>query len=132
VTGQGWPYERYGPAPTPAAQYGHAGQHHGTGAPGCPVDLHHHHDEHCERPEAVERWLAAWQAFADVTPIPAKGDIVPGAAVLREATEAAIKSAVRVEITPAILSAAKPTVPWLTEKDRLAATFRAAGFEVAP
>jgi len=46
-----WPHERYGPAPVPAdrQQYGHEGRHHGTGAPGCPVELHHHHDERCER-----------------------------------------------------------------------------------
>lgn len=44
--------------------------------------------------------------------------------------EAAIETATRVRITPEIMNAAKPTVPWLTEKDRLTAAFRAAGFEV--
>jgi protein gp37 len=31
-------------------QYGHDGRHHGTGEPGCPRWLHHHHDERCRFP----------------------------------------------------------------------------------
>lgn len=48
----------------------------------------------------------------------------------RVAVEAAIEVATRVRITPEIIAAAKPTVPWLTEKERIARAFRAAGFEV--
>jgi hypothetical protein len=35
-------------------QFGHAGRHHGTGAPDCPRELHHHHDEFCSRPTMAE------------------------------------------------------------------------------
>jgi protein gp37 len=31
-------------------QWGHAGRHHGSGAPDCPRDLHHHHDDRCRFP----------------------------------------------------------------------------------
>lgn len=31
-------------------QYGHRGMHHGPGTPGCPRELHHHHDDRCEFP----------------------------------------------------------------------------------
>ena len=46
------------------------------------------------------------------------------------ALDDAIETAVRVRVTPEILNAAKPTVPWLTEKQRLEAAFAAAGFKV--
>lgn len=31
-------------------QIGHSGRHHGDGSPGCPRELHHHHDPQCEFP----------------------------------------------------------------------------------
>lgn len=42
----------------PFPQFGHAGLHHGTGAPDCPRGLHHHHDWFCEPPTPAE-WAAA-------------------------------------------------------------------------
>ncbi|HEX7173510.1 MAG TPA: hypothetical protein VF365_13000 [Candidatus Limnocylindria bacterium] len=38
------------PPTTDNMQHGHNGRHHGTGAPGCPKWLHHHHDERCTPP----------------------------------------------------------------------------------
>ena len=35
-------------------QFGHAGRHRGTGAPDCPRDSHHHHDEFCDLPTDEE------------------------------------------------------------------------------
>lgn len=52
---------------------------------------------------------------------------VPGVAA---GVEAAIEVATQVKITNDIVLAAKPVVPWLTEKDLLTRAFRAAGFEV--
>lgn len=34
--------------------FGHAGRHHGNGSPGCPRELHHHHDEFCTTPTDAE------------------------------------------------------------------------------
>ena len=34
----------------PGEQWGHHGMHHGNGSPGCPKQLHHHHDDHCDVP----------------------------------------------------------------------------------
>lgn len=34
--------------------FGHAGRHHGNGSPGCPIELHHHHDEFCRLPTRNE------------------------------------------------------------------------------
>ena len=31
-------------------QWGHDGQHHGIGSPECPRELHHHHDDRCQKP----------------------------------------------------------------------------------
>jgi hypothetical protein len=39
-------------------QFGHQGMHHGNGSPGCPRELHHHHDEFCQMP-TNEELLAA-------------------------------------------------------------------------
>lgn len=57
-------------------------------------------------------------------------DTASVSAVAVNAIDAAIETATRVQITSEIIAAAKPTVPWLTEKERLARAFRAAGFEV--
>lgn len=39
-------------------QWGHAGTHHGTGAPDCPRERHHHHDDYCRLPYPVEVYAA--------------------------------------------------------------------------
>ena len=39
-------------------QFGHDGRHHGTGAPDCPRELHHHHDMFCRPPTRLEWTLA--------------------------------------------------------------------------
>lgn len=46
----------------PYPQFGHEGRHHGSGAPGCPRGLHHHHDWYCEQPTPWE-----WQVLAGRT-----------------------------------------------------------------
>lgn len=47
-------------------QFGHAGRHHGTGAPDCPRELHHHHDWFCQQPTPYE-WAAAGRTGPIVT-----------------------------------------------------------------
>lgn len=39
-------------------QFGHGGRHHGNGSKDCPKELHHHHDEYCDRPSLLELQLA--------------------------------------------------------------------------
>ena len=40
-------------------QWGHAGYHYGSGAPGCPRDQrHHHHDAFCALPTPMELSIA--------------------------------------------------------------------------
>ena len=34
--------------------FGHDGRHHGIGTKDCPREMHHHHDEFCDRPTAAE------------------------------------------------------------------------------
>jgi len=34
-------------------QFGCGGRHHGRGTPDCPRELHHHHDEFCDRPAGL-------------------------------------------------------------------------------
>jgi len=116
-------------------QYGHAGRHHGVGTPDCPRELHHHHDERCERPSGnreqldtriVRAWNAgrldehralteqaalldrrqrAREAFDDRW---SGGDFGPGsgwAERLLDARETAIETATRVRVTPEIVEA---------------------------
>lgn len=45
--------------------FGHAGTHHGTGAPGCPKAVHHHHDMFCPAPTQDE-----WERAGNDGPVP--------------------------------------------------------------
>ena len=125
-------------------QYGHEGQHHGSGAPGCPTGLHHHHDERCTPPrksaydsERNDRFERARDAAFDA----------PGAAESQMPDiDAAIETATRVRITPEIVAAYRarrielsldaisgpgPVVDMdALIKGALEAAFGAAGFEV--
>jgi len=38
--------------------FGCAGTHHGNGAPDCPRESHHHHDEFCHTPSLPELFAA--------------------------------------------------------------------------
>lgn len=101
-------------------QYGHAGQHHGVGTPGCPTDLHHHHDEQCVSP-LVERRQRAFETGLDYPHDDVQGLL-----------DVAIETATRVRITPELLHEARPNAfITMTETRRIVeAAFRAAGFEV--
>jgi hypothetical protein len=109
-------------------QYGHEGQHHGTGAPGCPRELHHHHDERCVSPLNARRQraeLAGMDAIADPTRY---------TFTVARAAKGAIEVATRVQVTPEIIEAAILAVQHVPVLDRpqqaIIAAFRAAGFEV--
>ena len=55
--------------PAGTLQYGHKGQHHGTGEPECPKYLHHHHDERCTPPLPTLRSIIEnHRACATATP----------------------------------------------------------------
>jgi hypothetical protein len=103
-------------------QYGHGGRHHGTGAPDCPRELHHHHDERCVSPLDARRQAAREAAF-DAPNGPASGDIEP-----------AIDAATRVQVTPEIVAAgsdADSAHSYGADYGAIIiAAFRAAGFEV--
>jgi hypothetical protein len=95
------------------------------------VDLHHHHDERCSSP-LDDRRQRAREAYADKSPLPVAGGVMPQAAEAMAAIEEAIETATRVRITPGIVEAAAATgrgfgfaLPMAIE-----AAFRAAGFEV--
>jgi hypothetical protein len=107
-------------------QYGHAGRHHGIGTPDCPRELHHHHDERCERPATVAlvgRRQRAREAYWDTR----EGSEV-------SAVETAIETATRVRIDEEMIAAAAEfaAAPGSAKGvyRMLAAAFRAAGFEV--
>lgn len=53
-------------------QYGHAGRHDGHGTPDCPRELHHHHDERCERPMTEDQrpWCGARKELGGQQPCP--------------------------------------------------------------
>jgi hypothetical protein len=106
------------------AQYGHEGRHHGTGAPDCPRELHHHHDERCTPPgvgELADRRQRAREAFWDrYAPEQYDGDL--------PALNDAIETATRVRVTREIQLAAAKAYPFVD--NMITAAFRAAGFEV--
>jgi hypothetical protein len=109
-------------------QYGHAGRHHGIGTPGCPRELHHHHDERCEPPGAealAERRQRAREAGQD-----RYDPDRDGGAIFADCLDEAIETATRVRITDEIMSAAVRASSIVLTKDALAAAFAAAGFEV--
>jgi hypothetical protein len=117
-------------------QYGHGGQHHGTGEPGCPIELHHHHDERCSS-ELTDRRQRAREVFDDRW---SGADNMFGseswAERLQAAREDAIETATRVRITLEVVEAAWQAsgyggdISIDTYRDIIAAGFRAAGFEV--
>lgn len=109
-------------------QYGCAGRHHGIGTPDCPRELHHHHDERCERPGAdalTDRRQRAREAYYDRY---ALGDNIGGSA-RKDAVRECIETATRVRITPEIVAAAEATGDY-AYVDMIAAAFAAAGFEI--
>lgn len=125
-------------------QRGHAGQHHGTGAPGCPRDLHHHHDELCDPAPAMTSSLAALSERAQRAREAFEDEWAPGHAQLTteqaerllRARDEGIHVAVRVKMTPEITGAARAafnrdSIDTETELQvAMIAAFEAAGFEV--
>lgn len=107
-------------------QYGHEGQHHGTGAPDCPRELHHHHDERCVSPLDTRRQVIRLAYYDACSP-----DRPEGSAI---ALETAIKAATRVQVTPDLLAAggdADSAHSYGADYGAIiTAAFRAAGFEV--
>lgn len=136
-------------------QYGHAGRHHGVGTPDCPRDLHHHHDERCERPSGNReqldtRIVRAWNAgrLDEHRALTEQAALLDRRQRAREAyydrvslpeshepaaLDEAIETATRVRVTPEIVAALRHvTLARGSEQlsEIAAAAFRAAGFEV--
>ena len=113
-----------------AGQYGHAGQHHGDGSPGCPRELHHHHDARCEMPAArYERARRDRKQRAAEAGHDAVGDPSLFTLTAAKAVAEAVGVAIRVKITRDIVEAAELTGDY-SYVDMIAAAFAAAGFEV--
>jgi hypothetical protein len=109
-------------------QYGHEGRHHGVGTPDCPRDLHHHHDERCERP-GVTAARAAVAALRDRRQRARETfhDEWSRRGVCLRACDEAIETATRVRVTPELVDAYATAD---NIDDGLARAFAAAGFEV--
>lgn len=141
-------------------QYGHAGRHHGIGTPDCPRELHHHHDERCERPSANReqldtRIVRAWNAgrLDEHRALTATANLLDrrqrareaywddmrGLSMRTEGIEQAIETATRVRVTPELVAVAYAALGDAAERyfpperhmrTMIAAALAAAGFEV--